>query len=122
MLENIKELATQEGAETVEDEITFSNHKAKLEMAETEINALARIKLYKFPEYTYPEIGEFGEAQDVGDFLSEDNRLKLLLVDYDEGKNQWIEGGFEIPLSFSVKEALDSFKKDLQKWKEVHLK
>lgn len=117
LLTQIKNAAVAESAEIVYDEVTFGDHTVKFEEAGHEISDRAKIKKWEFP------IGEFGEPKDMGEFLSEENRLKLLLVDYDEVKGKWKDEPDDIPTPFlmPLQDALEVFGKDIAKWKESYL-
>lgn len=131
LLNERKKSAKSKGEKIIcDDDITFRVHDAKIKKAEevlqdpaTKIRLIDESKILAFvpnpqpsdDENTYMEFKDVREFPYRGNFLSFDNRMSLMYVDYDEDKKKWkdIE---ELPFDFSMEVGFDAFKREVQAW------
>jgi hypothetical protein len=65
-----------------------------------------------------PKFTDVKEFPYKGNFLSFDNRMSLMYVDYDEENQKWKDME-DLPFNFSMEVGFDAFKKEVLAWKEI---
>jgi AbiV family abortive infection protein len=109
------------------DDITFRNHDVKIKRAEAELKdptiGISLIDISKIPELDLsqdiaeqiPQFTDVREFPSKGKFLSFENRMSLMYVDYDTNKLEWKEVDYFIP-AVTMEVAFDAFKKEVEDW------
>ena len=110
-----------------DDDVTFCSHDEKIKKAEeTLVDPSTKIRLIdesKIPildvtQDIMEQIPQFTDVKEFpykGNFLSFENRMALMYVDYDEDEMKWKDVN-ELPFDFSMEVGFDAFKKEVQKW------
>lgn len=118
----------QSSKDPVEDQVAFGEHKKKFEVALKELNnGQIEIPFHKFNDFGELKVGEngnitvlrplptFEEFTTDGKYLSVDNRLDILFVDYINGKWQtWKDK--QIPVGSFYDKSLTELKRGIQQW------
>lgn len=107
------------GQLTITDNVTFTDHKARINEAKSNLTC-PEIKILTIDISQIPQFGtssvEFKPITSFpiqGDFLSHENRMAVMYVDYEN--NQWVEK--EMPSYFEMTSAFDKFKSEVEVWK-----
>lgn len=128
LLNEQKKEAIQKGETMIcNDDVTFCDHNAKIKKAEdalvdpsTKIRLIdeSKIPAIDVTQDITEQIPQFTDVKEFpykGNFLSFENRMSLMYVDYDEDKQKWNDVD-ELPFDFSMEVGFDAFKKEVQKW------
>lgn len=120
-------------ADPIVDEITFKKHEEKITAALSELNNReVGIPIFKEIEpsgeilYENGEIivkGElkFAPMEQIGEYLTVDNRLDLLFVDYNEKERRWQTWKDKrIPMWSSLSASMNAFNYAVQRWTKRH--
>ena len=108
------------------DDITFRDHDAKIKRAEAELKdpaiGISLIDESKIPIFDLnPSIDQILAFTDVrefpskGKFLSFENRISLMYVDYDTNKQEWRDIEYFIP-RVTMEVGFDAFKNEVKDW------
>lgn len=130
LLDDKKKEAAKNGKIIIEnDDITFSSHTEKIKSAEevlqdpsTKMRLIdeSKIPVLDLNQDIIEQIPEFTDVKEFpykGDFLSLENRISLMYVDYDEDAKKWKDME-DLPFNFSMEVGFDAFKRELLAWKE----
>lgn len=125
LLKQKKDDATKSGLSEIKDDIgIFSDHDKKIEEAKKVLKSrYTKLHLLDISKTSssFPDgiqwVG-LDELLSTNDFLSQKDRVSLLLVNYDVKKNKWVNVE-DLPLSVTLRIGCADFIKEVGDWKNT---
>ncbi len=123
----------QSSKDPVEDKVAFGEHEDKIEAALRELKndqieipiikfepeSIGEIKVEEDGKFTIIKLPAFQNLNKIGKYLSVDNRLDILFVDYINGKWQtWKDK--QIPVGSFYGKSLADLKRGIQQWAQAN--